>query len=155
MLISLLLKLLGSGIRSIGLRLRPTGWGWGGILAVAIALTPFGISPAWAEEATPPPPAPSLTSEVNSADIPSEKVTQFVTAYLQVVALIDERSEELERAPTEAESLQIQQDIQRSAYALIEENGLTRQDYWQLLGLANTDAEFRDRILAQLEERDR
>ncbi|MDA0673065.1 MAG: DUF4168 domain-containing protein, partial [Cyanobacteria bacterium] len=90
-----------------------------------------------------------------SADIPSEKVTQFVTAYLQVVALIDERSEELERAPTEAESLQIQQDIQRSAYALIEENGLTRQDYWQLLGLANTDAEFRDRILAQLEERDR
>ena len=43
---------------------------------------------------------------------------------------------------------------QAEAYGLIEAAGLTRQTYWQLLGLANSDAEFRDRVLAQLEERD-
>jgi hypothetical protein len=92
--------------------------------------------------------------ELNATDIPSEKVDQFVAAYLDVVQLIDERGEALQRAETEAESLRIQQSIQAEAFQLIEERGLTRQDYWQLLGLANTDPEFRDRVLAQLEERD-
>lgn len=117
----------------------------------------FPLAPAWAAEdsgeATPPP-TTTVIPEVNSADIPSEKVTQFVSAYLQVVELIDARSEDLERAQTEAESFQIQQGIQQEAYQVIEATGLTRQDYWQLLGLANTDAEFRDRVLAQLDERD-
>ena len=127
------------------------------VLALTLLLgLPWLSAPAWADAEGSSPSPPALTvPEVNSADIPSEKVTQFVSAYLEVVALIDTRSEELERAQTEAESLQIQQDIQRAAYDLIEANGLTRQDYWQLLGLANGDTEFRDRILAQLEERDR
>lgn len=106
-----------------------------------------------AEDTLPPPAIPS--AELNAADIPSEKVDQFVAAYLQVVDLIDERGEELQRAETKAESLRLQQAIQTDAFKLIEDAGLSRQDYWQLLGLANTDAEFRDRVLAQLEERDR
>jgi hypothetical protein len=139
----------------------PSRWRHGLRVGMAIALTvllwlPWGAAPAWADdEASSPQPTVFTAPEVNAADIPSEKVAQFVSAYLEVVALIDTRSEELERARTEAESLQIQQDIQRAAYDLIEANGLTRQDYWQLLGLANGDTEFRDRILAQLEERDR
>jgi hypothetical protein len=139
----------------------PSRWRHGLRVGMAVALTvllwlPWGAAPAWADdEASSPQPTVFTAPEVNAADIPSEKVAQFVSAYLEVVALIDTRSEELERARTEAESLQIQQDIQRAAYDLIEANGLTRQDYWQLLGLANGDTEFRDRILAQLEERDR
>ena len=149
------------GIKGNGPRQPPDGvfpqlGRWVGALLLTIAMG-LAVSPAGL--AAPPdsdaPPPPTLSPAINSANIPSEKVSQFVTAYLQVVDLIDARSEELERATTEAESLKLQQDIQRAAYDLIEENGLTRQDYWQLLGLANTDAEFRDRILAQLEERDR
>ena len=100
-------------------------------------------------------PSPALSAELSAKDIPSEKVDQFVSAYLQVVELIDTRSEELQRAETEADSRRLQQAIQIDAFNLIEAAGLTRQDYWQLLGLANTDPEFRDRVLAQLEERDR
>ncbi|NJN20751.1 MAG: DUF4168 domain-containing protein [Leptolyngbya sp. RL_3_1] len=96
-----------------------------------------------------------LPTPVDAADIPSDQVNQFVEAYLEVVALIDARSEALKRAATEAESLQLQQTIQADAYGLIEATGLTLPTYWQLLGLANSDFEFRDRVLAQLEERDR
>ncbi|MEM6521251.1 MAG: DUF4168 domain-containing protein, partial [Cyanobacteria bacterium P01_C01_bin.70] len=53
---------------------------------------------------------------------------------------------------TEAESLQLQRAIETEAFDLIQAAGLSQQDYFQLLGLANTDPEFRDRVLAQLEE---
>lgn len=100
-----------------------------------------------------PPPATSAT-ELNATDIPSEKVDQFVSAYLSVAGLIEGRAEDLQRAETETESAQLQRAIEAEAFTLIQEAGLTRQDYFQLLGLANTDPEFRDRVLAQLEESD-
>ncbi len=113
------------------------------------------ITPVWADPTTVDwvEQQPALSTPVDATDIPSEQVNQFVDAYLQVVALIDARDEDLKRAATESESLQIQQTTQAEAYGLIEATGLTRQTYWQLLGLANSDAEFRDRILAQLDEK--
>lgn len=129
-----------------------------GLIGLALSCFFLCTTPsAWAE-ALPEvdtPPSLTLSTELSATDIPSEKVDQFVSAYLQVVELIDNRSEELQRAETESESRRLQQAIQIAAFDLIEDAGLTRQDYWQLLGLANTDSEFRDRVLAQLEERDR
>lgn len=141
----------------------PTLPGQGSVTRLGrLILTISGIwilntSPVWAEQVgetdaleTPSP----VSTQVNSADIPSDQVNQFVAVYLQVVDLIDTRSGDLKQAATEAESLQLQQTIQAEAYELIEAAGLTQQTYWQLLGLANSDAEFRDRILARLEETD-
>ncbi|MBD0337428.1 MAG: DUF4168 domain-containing protein, partial [Cyanobacteria bacterium Co-bin13] len=85
-------------------------------------------------------------------DIPSERVSKFVQAYLAVVDLIGQRETDLQRAETETESIQLQEKIQAEAYELIEQAGLTQQEYWQLLGLANTDPDFRERVLAQVEE---
>ncbi|MGD1861422.1 MAG: DUF4168 domain-containing protein [Leptolyngbyaceae cyanobacterium] len=123
------------------------------LLVIAIGLT-FGGAIAWADEApeaSSPPPAAAAT-ELNATDIPSEKVDQFVSAYLSVVELIDQRTEELQRTQTEAESSQLQRAIEAEAFNLIQGAGLSQRDYFQLLGLANTDPEFRDRVLAQLEE---
>lgn len=121
---------------------------WGGALVGA----PSAKAAVESEVTAPPPTAAS--SELNATDIPSEKVDQFVSAYLRVAELIDERGEDLQRAETEAESRRLQRAIEAEAFGLIQAAGLTRQDYFQLLGLANTDPEFRDRVLAQLEERD-
>ncbi len=85
-------------------------------------------------------------------NIPSEKVSQFVHACLQVVALIERREGELQGAETESESQRIEQEIEAEALAIIEKAGLTRQEYLQLLGLANTDPEFGERIAIQLQE---
>ncbi|MDB9525891.1 DUF4168 domain-containing protein [Oscillatoria sp. CS-180] len=111
--------------------------------------------PALAETEVDDVPRPSLSEGLNVTDIPAEKVDQFVTAYLHVVDLIDDRSEDLQRAETEAEFLQLQRTIEAAAFNLMQEAGLTREEYFQLLGLANADIEFRDRVLAQIEERDR
>lgn len=89
---------------------------------------------------------------VDPSNIPSEKVNQFVHACLQVVALIERREGELQGAETESESLRIQQEIEAEALDIIEAAGLTRQEYLQLLGLANTDPEFGERIAVQLQE---
>ena len=126
------------------------------IIAVAVFL--FGSlcfpSAAWADESAEASASTAIepVTELNATDIPSEKVDQFVSAYLGVAALIEESTADIQRAETEAESLQLQRAVESEAFTLIQDSGLTRQDYFQLLGLANTDPEFRDRVLAQLEE---
>lgn len=92
---------------------------------------------------------------IDSNDIPSEKVSQFVRACLQVVTLIERREGNLQAAETEAESTRIEQEIEAEALAIIQGAGLTRQEYLQLLGLANTDPEFGERVAVQLQETSR
>lgn len=89
---------------------------------------------------------------LDPGNIPSEKVSQFVYACLQVVKLIESREGELQAAETESESLRIEQETEAEALAIIEKAGLTRQEYLQLLGLANTDPEFGERVAIQLQE---
>jgi prephenate dehydratase len=91
-------------------------------------------------------------TELTASDISAEKISQFVQAYRQVIALIEQREPELRSAETQAEALQIEQDIETAAIATIEAAGLTGPEYLQLLGLANTDAELSQRIVTQLEE---
>lgn len=99
-----------------------------------------------------PAPPSFNTADIQVDDISSEKISQFVRAYVQVVELIDQREVELQQAETELESLRIQHDIVAEAFSKIEATGLSQQEYLQLLGLANIDPEFGDRIATQLEE---
>lgn len=98
------------------------------------------------EETTPNRSSPDVN------DISLEKVSQFVQAYVQVIKLVEQREGELQSAETESESLQIQQEIEAEAFEAIASTGLTWQEYLQLLGLANTDPEFGERIATQLQE---
>ncbi len=110
------------------------------------------LIPTTERSSSPPEPLEPSRPNHDSSAISSEKVSQFVSAYLQVLALIERREGELRSAETTAESRQLEQDIQAQAFAIIEQAGLTRQEYLQLLGLANTDPEFSDRIIIQLQE---
>lgn len=107
-----------------------------------------------ASQITTPDLAPTtlIHPELDPDNIPSTKVSQFVHAYLQVVTLIDRREGELQGAETESESVQIEKEIETEALAVIEQAGLTRQEYLQLLGLANTDPEFGERVALQVQE---
>lgn len=107
--------------------------------------------PAQDPSATAQQSAPSR-SVLDPSSIPSEKVSEFVHACLQVVALIERREGELQGSETESESLRVEQEIESEALAIIQKGGLTRQEYLQLLGLANTDPEFGERIAVQLQE---
>jgi Domain of unknown function (DUF4168) len=86
-------------------------------------------------------------------DIPTEKLTQFVTAYADVMKLIRRNEALIQTAETEQESIRLQQAIETSAAGLIEAAGLTRSEYIQLLGLANLDDEFGEKIVTLLQEK--
>jgi Domain of unknown function (DUF4168) len=89
---------------------------------------------------------------LDATTIPAEKVNKFVQAYLQVWQLISRTEGELQAAETELESLRIAQEIETEAFAIIEKAGLTNQEYLQLLGLANIDPEFGERVATGLQE---
>lgn len=89
---------------------------------------------------------------LDTTTIPAEKVNKFVQAYLQVWQLISRREGELQAAETELESLRIERDIEAEASFMITQAGLTKQEYLQLLGLANVDPEFGERVAMQLQE---
>lgn len=89
---------------------------------------------------------------LDATTIPTEKVNKFVQAYLQVWQLISRREGKLQAAETELESLRIAQEIETEAFAIIEQAGLSNQEYLQLLGLANIDPEFGERVATQLQE---
>jgi len=116
------------------------------------------VMPGWAQQSTLAPLNSALEQsgvkrpDLDSNNIPSEKVSQFVQACLQVITLIERREGKLQAAATEAEATRIEQEIEAEALAVIEQNGLTRQEYLQLLGLANTDPEFGERVAIQLQE---
>jgi Domain of unknown function (DUF4168) len=94
----------------------------------------------------------SGSQSASSSNIPADKVNQFVQAYLQVIQLIETRQSELQGAETDSESLRIQRGLEAEAFRIIERVGLTRQEYFQLLNLANTDSEFGERVALQLQE---
>jgi Domain of unknown function (DUF4168) len=136
-------------VRTVRLRLAIVLVLWLGLNWTAVALAePLAIdntATTTAEQSATP-------HGVDSSNIPSEKVNQFVNACLQVVALIDRREGSLQGAETESESLRIEQEIEAEALGIIQQAGLTRQEYIQLLGLANTDPEFGERVAVQLQE---
>ncbi len=125
----------------LGLGLLPPAW------AANALLVETQPNPSLVEEA-----APAPSSQPDASTVPSETVSRFVNAYLAVVKLIESREPSLQGAETETESRQMQQEIQAEAINLIQANDLTLQAYWELLGLTNSDPEFRERVLAQIEE---
>ena len=114
---------------------------WAEVLPISAGSTATNLEPPLTNHTSP---------DLNN--IPSEKVSQFVQSFLQVLDLIERREGELQGAETEAESLRIQRDIETEALAIIEAAGLTKSEYLQLLGLANTDSEFGERVAMQLQE---
>lgn len=130
------------------------------ILSLAIWLSAGWSTPGFAQALPPSLNSLDVLTEsigssrtgIDPSQIPFEKVSQFVHACLQVVALIERREGELQGAETESESIRIEQEIEAEALAIIQQAGLTHQEYLQLLGLANTDPEFGERIAIQLQE---
>lgn len=129
------------------------------ILGIVTALWVWGIGSAIASDAPDPLTIPYPASEaapnrptLDTNTIPSAKVSQFVGAYLQVLRQIEGRQQELLSAETSLESQRIEREIESASIAAIEQAGLTKQEYLQMLSLANIDPEFGERIAAGIQE---
>lgn len=136
-----------------------TRWIWaflmGLVMAIATTNSAWAAEPSDADTLTPiitPEQTSPNPSRLDTVAISSEKISQFVAAYLQVLDLMEQREGEMQGAETDSESLRVRQEIEAEAFAIIESAGLTWQEYLQLLGLANTDPDFGERIATQLQE---
>ena len=96
--------------------------------------------------------SPQTSIALDANTISSEKISQFVRAYWQVLALLGRREAQLHAAETAAQSQRLEQEIAAEAIVIIENSGLTPAEYLQLLALANTDFEFGERVATQLQE---
>ena len=76
-----------------------------------------------------------------------------VTAYERVINLIQRNESLIATAETEQDSTRFQQAIETSAARVIEQVGLTRSKYLQLLSLANLDDEFGEKVVTMLQEK--
>ena len=117
-------------------------------VCLAQELTPSNNAP----ETSAAPESPVSPANFDTNSIPSEKVSQFVQAYLQVLELIDSRQGELLAAETKLASERLEREIETAALAAIKQAGLTQAEYLQLLSLANMDPEFGERVAASLQE---
>lgn len=122
-----------------------------GAIATASPASFAEVLPDPAVETVLPEASPTRHS-LDTSTIPSEKISQFVEAYLQVLNLIERRQDELAAAKDSQKSQQISREIEGEALDIIENAGLTKQEYLQLLSLANIDPEFGERIAARLQE---
>jgi hypothetical protein len=133
-------------------------WRWLGILLGIVGWLVINSHPALAVDVVPPAATEELTAPASTnptaSDISSEKVSQFIQCYTQVLALVEQREPIVNGAETELEAKQLEREVEAEALKIIEQAGLTLPEYFQLLGLANTDTEFSERIAAQLQEVD-
>jgi Domain of unknown function (DUF4168) len=106
----------------------------------------LGMVPgAWAAETT-----------VMAADtaIASDKVLQFVSAYQQVLQIIDRRYVEVQSAEADYIAARRIRDVEAEALAVIQAAGLSWSEYLQMLNLANLDSEFGEEVALALQELD-
>ena len=108
-------RLVGKLFRSIGLIAL--------IGCLISGLWGSALIPAWAATEPIPLAAPGSAAPISpdASAVPAEKVTQFVRAYLQVLALLERREGELRQAETEPEASRLEQEIELEAFEAIEQ----------------------------------
>ncbi|NJK62649.1 MAG: DUF4168 domain-containing protein [Synechococcaceae cyanobacterium SM2_3_1] len=107
--------------------------------------------------ASPPPAqAPSLPQAqppaLQAEDVTDEQVDQLVAALIAIEPLVKKASADLNQAETDQQRLQIEQQFERQATGIVEDNGLTVDQYRQLVNLANSEPAFGQRVAAALED---
>jgi Domain of unknown function (DUF4168) len=123
------------------------------LLTFLISLLGFpmgGVAPMSAGYAAPLPLLNVVIPSDRVDEISVEKISQFIQAYLEVIHLLEAHQTDLHRNDPATPSEQAA--IEQEALNRIESAGLTRQEYLQLLNLANSDPDFSDRIAMQLQE---
>ncbi len=113
-------------------------------------------SPAPAQASPSPAQAPALPQaqppSLQAEEVTDEQVDQLVAALIAIEPLVKKASADLNQAETDQQRLQIEQQFERQATGIVEDNGLTVDLYRQMVNLANSDAAFGQRVATALEE---
>jgi len=119
-----------------------------GAAALAIAMQ-APIAYAQANNADNPAPAQSQKQAKPGANVPDEKLDKAAAAIGRVVALKENYAERLETA-SDAERPQIVDEAKTALTKAVTDQGLSVEEYSNILQVAENDTSVRDRILQRL-----
>ncbi len=91
---------------------------------------------------------PTLTPD----QVSDEQVDQLVAALVKIEPLLRQASEDLRNAPNESAQAAIEQEFEAEATTIVTENGLTVDQYRQLITLANSNPNFGQRVYQELQQ---
>jgi hypothetical protein len=92
-------------------------------------------------------------NEPTTAELTDTKIDQFVEAMVEVQAIREEVSAELEATQDAEEAQEVQRDAQAKMIEAVENAGLTVHEYNRIAALMGQDPELRQRIDAKVAER--
>ena len=124
-----------------------------GLVAAVLLLLSNG-NPAIAQDAAPTT-ASQTTNQLTNDAVGGEQVSQLVRSLLAIQPLLEEANDRMLAAEGEEEQWEIEQAFIQDASTIVEAQGLTVEQYRQLMALANNDPAFRDRVARKLDEMER
>ncbi len=96
--------------------------------------------------------SPHLTSQLTNDTVDAEQLDRLVRSLLAIQPLLEEANGQMLAAEGEEEQWEIEQAFIENASTIVEAQGLTVEQYRQLMALANNDPAFRDRVARKLDE---
>ena len=96
--------------------------------------------------------SPQLTSQLTNDTVDAEQLDRLVRSLLAIQPLLEEANGQMLAAEGEEEQWEIEQAFIENASTIVEAQGLTVEQYRQLMALANNDPAFRDRVARKLDE---
>jgi hypothetical protein len=98
---------------------------------------------------SPPKRAPG---KIKAEQVTDEEIGQFVGALLKLQPMLLKTVSDLEKATVEAEREKLEQQFESQASQILQERGLTVEQYRELVQLANGDPGFKERVNTKLAE---
>lgn len=100
------------------------------------------------------PPAQQPPAQQPTADVSDQELRTFAEVYVSIQDLQTELQTELEEAETVEEEMQVQEDLDVEARQVLDEHGMSIEDYQRMTQLVNTNPEVRTEFDQILEEVD-
>lgn len=116
-------------------------------ISAGLCAAPFALA-----ETAPQTTAPGAATTATQAQIPDEKVEQFVEAYVEVQKINRDYSEQLQSTEVPEKATELQQEAQTKMQEAVTDSGLTIPEYQQIATRAGQDQELRNRIQQKMAE---
>jgi hypothetical protein len=126
-------------------------WNQAGIAAAALAV--ILQAPIASAQSDNPPQTPTEQSAKPNANVPDEKLDKAAVAIGRVAALKETYAERLESA-SEAERPQIVNEAKTALTQAVTDQGLSVEEYSNILQVAENDASVREKIIQRLKPKE-
>lgn len=100
------------------------------------------------------PPAQQPPAQQPTTDVSDQELRTFAEVYVAVQDLQTELQTELEEAETAEEEVQVQEDLDAGTRQILDEHGMSVEDFQRMTQLVNTNPEVRTEFDQMLEEVD-